>query len=276
MARDRYAVGGLQIVAGDLVNAVRVVFCRLQPEGALDQSDSYLSEWIGNPGSVTPVEISAGNSPVIGLCGRQGAVKNALALIVDDAPPKPANSPIAANPPAQKTARPPVDLAVQPSPPKSKQPVYVPPPGQPGTPTQLVGGPEGWQFQAFDKDRRPVVGFRFRMGRWAGTPAVARFDPLFDRQHPGRPDELAIGREGYVVGGLQVVAGELVNAVRIIFVREQSDGSLDKADFYLSDWIGDPGETRPQILGDGQTRVIGLCGRNGAVKNAIALILDKP
>jgi len=158
----------------------------------------------------------------------------------------------------------------------SAEPVYIPPPDQPGTPTELAGGPEGWQFQVLDRNRRTVVGFRFQMGSWAGQPAVAQFDPLYDRGAPAGRSEVVIGRDGYVVGGLQVVAGDLVNAVRVIFVRQQTDGSLDKRDFYLSDWIGDPGKKPPQVLGDGQTRVIGVCGRHGAVKNAIALILDKP
>jgi hypothetical protein len=170
----------------------------------------------------------------------------------------------------------PVPAAPPPNVPKAKEPVYIPPAGQPGTPTELVGGPEGWQFQIVDKERRAVKGFRVRMGSWAGTPAVAQLDPLFVRVPPAKLVHVEVARDGYVVGGLHVVAGELVNAVRIIFVREQSGGSLDKSDHYLSEWIGDPEDKPFKVLGDGQTRVIGVCGRHGAVKNAIALILDKP
>ena len=101
-------------------------------------------------------------------------------------------------------------------------------------------------------------------------PVVPRGDGRYE------PVEVVVGREGYVVGGVQVVAGDLVNAVRVNFVREESDGSLNKGDHYLSDWIGDPEDKTPKILGDGQRRVIGVCGRNGAVKNALALVLDKP
>lgn len=184
----------------------------------------------------------------------------------------PTGPPRAAPSPAPSATRP---VATKPDASKNKEPVYVPPAGQPGTPTELVGGPEGWQFQALSRDRHPVVGFRFRMGQWARTPAVAQLDPLYDRQLLGKAG-VVLANDGYAVGGLHVVAGDLVNAVRIIFVREQSDGSLDKSDFYLSDWIGDPGENQFKVLGDGKTRVIGICGRNGAVKNAIALILDTP
>jgi hypothetical protein len=112
------------------------------------------------------------------------------------------------------------------------------------------------------------------MGSWAGVPAVAQLDPIYDRNPRPAGGESLLAREGYAVGGLQVVAGDLVNAVRVIFVREGSDGALDKSDSYLSDWIGDPGDKSPTVLGDGKRRVIGICGRNGAVKNAVALVLD--
>lgn len=276
LAREGYAVGSLEVVAEVLVNAVRVHFVRLRPDGTLDKSDAYLSDWIGNPAGKTPREIGDGVMRVIGICGRHGTVKNALALILDKGPAQVA----ASTGPTNRTgsdsllslAAPPANAPRK----RSGVPVYEPPPGQPGRHTELAGGPEGWQFQAVDQGRRAVVGFRFRMGSWAREPAVARFDPLYQRDEPPGRDSVVMGHPGYVVGGLQVVAGDLVNAVRITFVRERTNGSLDKSDFYLSDWIGDPGDDKPQVFGDGQTRVIGICGRNGAVKNAIALVLDKP
>jgi hypothetical protein len=166
--------------------------------------------------------------------------------------------------------------APQPRQDKPTKPEYVPPRNQPGEPTELAGGPEGWQFQMVDKGRRTVVGFRYRMGSWGQQAAVAQLDPVYDRNPPPGRGDVLIAREGYVVGGLQVVAGDLVNAVRVIFIREESDGSLNKGDHYFSDWIGDPADQTPKVLGDGRRRVIGICGRNGAVKNALALVLDEP
>jgi hypothetical protein len=138
----------------------------------------------------------------------------------------------------------------------------------------LAGGPEGFQFERCDRRRQSVVGFRYRLGSWANQPAVAQLDPIYSRQLKDTSNA-HIARDGYVVGGVQVVSGELVTAVRIIFVRERTDGTLDKTDNYLSDWIGDPGDTSPKPIGDGLTRVIGICGRRGAVLNALALVLDK-
>jgi hypothetical protein len=163
-----------------------------------------------------------------------------------------------------------------PAPPrKTGPPQYNPPAWLPGQPTELAGGPEGFQFEHCDRGRKQVVGFRYRMGRWGSQAAVGDLAPLYDRNQFAGVKERVVAREGYVVGGVQVVAGDLVNAVRVIFVREQTDGSFDKSDNYLSDWIGEPAGATPKALGDGQTRVIGVCGRRGAVLNAIGLVLDK-
>src|SRR5207244_1094537 len=89
----------------------------------------------------------------------------------------------------EDTARSFIPPPAQPTTPRKKRdpsepraaPVYDPPPDQPGKPTELVGGPEGWQFQVFDEQRRPAVGFRYEMGSWAGQPAVREFSPLFNR-----------------------------------------------------------------------------------------------
>jgi hypothetical protein len=73
-----------------------------------------------------------------------------------------------------------------------------------------------------------------------------------------------------------VHADDLVRAVRVVFVRQQSDGSLDKTDFYLSDWIGEPADTARRTLGNGTTPVLGVCGRRGALIDAIGLVLAEP
>src|SRR4029078_13147584 len=91
-----------------------------------------------------------------------------------------------------------------------------------------------------DREKDLVTCFRSRMGRWGNQAAVAELAPLYDRQQFAGVKQRAVAREGYVVGGVQGVSGDLVNAVRIIFVREQTDGALDKSDNYLSDWIGEP------------------------------------
>jgi hypothetical protein len=268
LGREGYAVGGVQVVASDLVNAVRVVFARQQAEGALDTSDIYFSEWVGDPGDKKPTFLGEAGTRVIGVCGRHGAVVNALALIVDRT-----DLGAAAAPDRSRTTGN-AATAKQPAP-KQAEPEYKTPANLSGKPTNLVGGPEGWQYEMFDQNRKAVVGFRYKMGGWDGQAAVAQLDPLFNRSEAAQNGNVVMARGGYVVGGVQVVAGDLVNAVRIIFIRQAVGGALDKTDFYLSDWIGDSHDESPKILGDGQTRVIGVCGRHGAVINALGLVLDK-
>lgn len=189
---------------------------------------------------------------------------------------KSADAPTADNRTADNQAAPKNGKKLAPaSPRKTGPPQYNPPAWLPGQPTELAGGPEGFQFEHCDRGGKQVVGFRYRLGRWANQAAVADLAPLYDRNQFAQVKERVVAREGYVVGGVQVVSGDLVNAVRIIFVREQTDGALDKTDNYLSDWIGEPGGATPKALGDGQKRVIGVCGRRGAVLNALALVLDK-
>ncbi|HUG71725.1 MAG TPA: hypothetical protein VMM76_28535, partial [Pirellulaceae bacterium] len=48
-AKDGYALGAMQVDADDLVNAVRFAFMRVKADGSLDATDSYGSEWIGEP-----------------------------------------------------------------------------------------------------------------------------------------------------------------------------------------------------------------------------------
>jgi len=137
-----------------------------------------------------------------------------------------------------------------------------------------VGGKSGVPFENAVGEGETIVGFRHFMGRWGAQAALIRLDPLVSRDVSVSP-QLVVAKEGYAVGGIQVVADELVEAVRIVFVRQTADG-LDKSDFYYSDWIGTPGSATPRTLGDGATPVVGVCGRRGAVMDAIGLLLAKP
>jgi hypothetical protein len=153
----------------------------------------------------------------------------------------------------------------------------------PGTKTDELGEPGGYPFVAVHKESQPMLGVRWSMGQWQAEKAVARLEPLYDlreRTHAraaprGALSGVIVARDDYVIGGVHVVSGKLVTAVRFIFVRQNTDGTLDKSDFYLSDWIGDPEGKTHQVLGDGSTPVIGIYGRRGAVINTLGLVLDK-
>lgn len=82
LARPGYALGGVKIVSKNLVNAVQLVFMRQKPDGSLDPSDSYTSDWIGDPGDKTPQKLGGTGAAVVGFHGRRGIVIDALGLVL--------------------------------------------------------------------------------------------------------------------------------------------------------------------------------------------------
>ena len=106
---------------------------------------------------------------------------------------------------------------------------------QPGD-TELAGGSGGIPFRATAPNGKPVVGFQYSLGSWAGKKAIRKLEPLFDRNPPKASLETVLAREGYAVGAIHVHAGDLVHALQIVFMRATSDG-LDPSDSYTSQWI---------------------------------------
>lgn len=85
VAKDGYAVGGVEVHAQKFVDAVRLKYMKVRPDGTLDKNDTYTSDWIGYPGEGAPKVLAGDGRKVIGLHLRQGAVLNALALVTDKA-----------------------------------------------------------------------------------------------------------------------------------------------------------------------------------------------
>jgi hypothetical protein len=84
LARDGYALGALEVDADEYVDAVALVFMRRAPDGNLDPSDSYTSEWIGSPTGNPTRTISGEGTQVIGICGRGAAIMDAVGLVLDE------------------------------------------------------------------------------------------------------------------------------------------------------------------------------------------------
>ena len=137
--------------------------------------------------------------------------------------------------------------------------------------TELAGGTEGWTFR--HDDHRQLLGIRYQLGGWDDEKTVGVLQPIYD-QTPGGPAQgVAIAKEGYAVGGLKVDARRFVNAMQIVFMRRKSNGRLDPSDSYTSEWIGFPTGRPAKTLGGTGATVVGLYGRNGAILNAVGLIL---
>ncbi|GAB6167454.1 hypothetical protein JCM19992_34540 [Thermostilla marina] len=145
-------------------------------------------------------------------------------------------------------------------------PITEPPPGA----TKLVGGTGGMLYLS-QPQNRPVVGFIFTEGSWAGKAALAILEPIYD--HVPANERTVVAREGYVVAGLEVHADDLVRGVRVTFAKLTPEGKLDLADSYTSDWIGEPSES-PETLGNTGLPVVGVIARRGAVMDALGLVLQ--
>lgn len=110
IAKDGYAVGGMNVFTKRFVNAVQLVFMKIKPDGSLDPKDSYEGEWFGYPPEeVDPVLLGGDGRRVIGLHVKQGAILNGFALVMDKALVKrktPAKSGAKPKPAAKAKAKP--------------------------------------------------------------------------------------------------------------------------------------------------------------------------
>jgi hypothetical protein len=149
--------------------------------------------------------------------------------------------------------------------------------------TEMLGGHGGGPRYYYDANRSPVIGVAYSTGDWFGQKVVKALVPIYD-DRPPRPDHFdpvvpIRGKEGYVVGGLEVDAAEYVNAVRVTFVRK-TDAGLDLADTYQSEWLGTPtpGRDTRKLAGEGEL-VVGIAVRQGIAIDSVGLLLkpaEKP
>ena len=66
----------------DPVATLSSVFTRLLPDGRLDKTDSYTSDWIGEPSEKPPQTLGGTGAPVLGVYGRKAAVLDAVGLML--------------------------------------------------------------------------------------------------------------------------------------------------------------------------------------------------
>ena len=84
IAKEGYAVAGAEIQVGKFIDGIRLVYQRLREDGTLDAKVSYKSEWIGYPSKAAPQTLTGGGQRIIGIHVHQGAILNAIALVVAD------------------------------------------------------------------------------------------------------------------------------------------------------------------------------------------------
>ncbi|HEX3316143.1 MAG TPA: hypothetical protein VHR72_14695, partial [Gemmataceae bacterium] len=83
MAKEGYAVSGAEVQFRNNVDAVKLHFRRIKPDGSLDPTDSYEGTWFGAPDPACRTILLGDTGPrVIGIFTRSGAVVDGLALVL--------------------------------------------------------------------------------------------------------------------------------------------------------------------------------------------------
>lgn len=82
LAKEGYAVGGINVAVGKYVQGVQVVYMRLTSNGRLDAGDSYTSEWLGTQSDSEPIALGGDGSIVLGIHGRRAAIVDAVGLVL--------------------------------------------------------------------------------------------------------------------------------------------------------------------------------------------------
>jgi len=84
VAKEGYAVSGAELKLKTYVNAIKLHFRKIRPDGSLDPNDSYEGPWVGVMYDGTPTKsLGDTGARVIGLFTRSGAVVDGMALVLD-------------------------------------------------------------------------------------------------------------------------------------------------------------------------------------------------
>jgi hypothetical protein len=83
IAKDGYAVGGILVWSGEVVDSMQAIFMKLKPDGlSLDPQDSYISGMLGRPpGKGKPRELNGKGKLAIGIYGAAGDTVENIGLI---------------------------------------------------------------------------------------------------------------------------------------------------------------------------------------------------
>jgi hypothetical protein len=121
-----------------------------------------------------------------------------------------------------------------------------------------------------------LLGLEFHLGRWDNQDCVGGLTPIFALDQPATKDARSTARKGYAVAGAEVHADKFVNAIRLLFCRVKSDGTLNMADRYKGEWIGrqpPPGAILQTLVNDGR-RVAGIHIQTGAIVDRFSLVVE--
>ena len=227
---------------------------------------NWTSEEIERIGKMWP----AGTTLRGAVAGNQAAPNKQIASPPPSAPPPGQNvatGPGRFPPPGTPPGFPPGRPARPPQPPVSAS-VGV------GEDTEWLGSTSGGNPQRLVEKERPLLGFNFSMGDWAGGPCLSRLVPVFANEPPPGGQKQILAKSGYAVAGLEVNADKVVRGVRAVLMKLKPDGTLDAADTLTSDWAGVPGTAAKKLGGDGR-RMLGVHLRQGLVVDGLSVVMEK-
>lgn len=88
LAPKGYAVGGAEVQSQQYVDAARLIFFRLKPDGTLDPSDRKEGNWVGFARRNRPSTMLGGDGRrVVGVHCHVGIILDGFALVMEDAAP---------------------------------------------------------------------------------------------------------------------------------------------------------------------------------------------
>jgi hypothetical protein len=142
-----------------------------------------------------------------------------------------------------------------------------------GVDTMFIGH-NGGASQRTVRPGSHMIGVAYQAGQWGREQCLAEIKPIFSRDGTASLPLWEKAREGYAVGAAKVRTFNYVNAIRLTYMRIMDDGRLDPDDSYKGDWLGFRGGKEFEISGDGDP-IIGIHVRQGAVLDAVALVVDR-
>lgn len=252
IARPGYAVGAINARAGLVLNAVQLVFYRVNQQ-RLDPNDQYASDWIGCEGG-GPSTLDGKGGPITGIFGTWQddlvsiGINRVEALETALAPP----------------TEPPPDLW-----------------GEPRAGT-ILGTAKGAAFRDVAPEGGVLVGLR---GFCDNEPQLTlrSLQPIYlvgdryvegERHGEGGDQEfVTVARHGYRVGGMAFTELGDVAGLRLTYVPLAS-GSADGKAPYPSPWLGFPFDHIKQEAATGERFAVGLIVHGDEYVRGVGLVLQ--
>ncbi|MBM4070115.1 MAG: trypsin-like peptidase domain-containing protein [Planctomycetes bacterium] len=252
IAKDGYAVAGIEVRSDVAIKGLKVTFMRLAKR-CLDPKDSYASEWIGGDGGQSNGHVGSDGCLVVGICGKRNEHCRALGLVMlKGTHPDMVAAPLSALPDEagaflQKAAK---TRGVAKS--------------------TVLGWPNGDAFSDVAPAPGLLIGFVISLDRIGEQEYVSSMAPIYwtsegatlgqERGVSTKRTVIVRAKDGFAVAAVEIKSALVLNSLRFTFMRVGKT-ALDPNDRYQSEQIGGPGGNDSGSVSGNGAFVIGFCGR---------------